>query len=511
MATWHNSKRISKILLVNPAISIYPEYDDLRIAQSFGLSCISGAVKTLTNCEVQFLDVAAEGAKNRKYIDKGLLRVGLSDAEIASKINSAKPDLVAISNLHTAQFPNAVEICKITKQIDPDIITVLGGTHASLNYASALYSGYVDYVVLGEGEIRLCNLIEYLRGHYDFGLLDGIATLQDSHLLLVPKQNKMSNINILPDPDFSLFEKELYGSDIFYAGLIRGKYAIPYVSSRGCPQQCRFCCSNEMWGPRFRSYDLETIQRHLEIIKNLGYDEVLFEDDNLLVNPRLAKSIFRTLKDKGFIWSLTGGLDRSRLTNEMVDLLIESRCARVNIGIESENLSLLRQYHKYRGIPDEYLEVCQHVRKLTEGGVETFGDFMIGFPEQTLDDIRKTVDFAKRLKDNGLGLALFHIVTPFPGTRFYRECKQKGYLTEPIKYENFTFAKGNLSTPNFSADQMTDLRIKFFIEVNGQEMWEESRKTLQRPNLLKYYEHHPEFKWSKFFIREGAKSYETYK
>ncbi len=492
-------RKISKILLVNPPISIFPDYDDLRIAQSFGLACISGTLKTLTSCEVQFLDVAAEGADNRNYTDGGLLKVGLSGKEIADRISSAKPDLVAVSNLHTPQFPNAVKICKIAKQIDPDIVTVLGGTHASLNYESALYSGYIDYVVLGEGEFSLCKLIEYLMGHCDFAALEGVATLRDSQLMVAPKKKYISNQDVLPDPDFSLSKKEFYSSDVFYAGIIRGKYAISYVTSRGCPQRCLFCCSNEMWGKEFRAYNLKTILRHLHQISRLGYDEILLEDDNLLVRKDLAKKLFQSLKEMGFIWSLTGGLDRSRLTDDIVAFIIDTGCARVNIGVESHDITLLRRYHKHRGVTDETLELCKHVQALAEGGVETFGDFMIGFPEQTLVDIQATIDYAKRLKDHGLGLALFHIVTPFPGTRFYKECEKKGYLSDCIKYETFTFAIGNLNTPNFTTEQMTELRVRAFIEVNGEEMWRESRNTLQRPNLVNYYKKHPEAEWSRYF------------
>jgi radical SAM superfamily enzyme YgiQ (UPF0313 family) len=220
-----------------------------------------------------------------------------------------------------------------------------------------------------------------------------------------------------------------------------------------------------------------------------------------LVDTYFAKTIFRTLKEKGFIWSLTGGLDRSRLTYEIADLLIENNCSRVNIGIESENISLLHKYHKYRKVAKKRLELVPYIRRITEGGVETFGDLMIGFPEQTLKDIGITIDYAKHLKENGLGLALFHIVTPFPGTGFFNECKEKGFISEPIKHEEYTFARGNISTSNFSAEQMTNLRVQAFIDVNGQTAWEESRKTLQRPNLQKYYLSNPENKWSAFFSK----------
>lgn len=488
--------------MLSPHLLTDPKYDWLRVGQNVGCSYLAGSLKRIGTYEIKFINVATEGFINRVPEGENLLKVGLSKEDLIERIVKFNPDVIGVSVIHTVQYPGAKEICEIVKEIDPEIITIMGGAHPSGDYQRVLKDKNVDFVIIGEGDIAIVKLLKYLEGKTTFETLCNVATKLASQVIVAPNRSFVKNLNQLPDPDFAIFNKGLYTEKIFHPGVLRGKYAIDYIGSRGCPQKCDFCCSGMMYGHTFRMFSLERIFNHFKKIRELGYNEIILEDDNILAVPIHAQAIFAKLKELKFHWSLIGGIDRSLLSEDLTDCIIENGCDRVHFAVESVNYGTLRKHDKYVKIPDEKLDKTSlYIKRFTEGGVETFADFMIGFPEEALEDINKTIEYAHFLRGNGLSFAIFNIVTPFPGTPFYYCCKQQGYIVNESAYENYTFAKGNLTTPNFTAEQMTEVRIRAMKEVNGKTLFEEDRYRLQRPNLQKYYKNHLENKWSKYFAK----------
>jgi anaerobic magnesium-protoporphyrin IX monomethyl ester cyclase len=477
-------RQIDSVLLITPSLLLYPKYDYLRVGAPIGCASIASTLRQNLGVTVKFIDAATEGFKNRVNVDNGLWKVGLSENELAGRIEEISPKIVAVSNIHTRDQSCALEICQVAKRVDSEITVVMGGNNPSGNYEKILQNKCVDFIITGEGEISFLNLILYLKGELDFHSLHGVAKKYGSDVVVSSPKMAIANLEDLPNPEWQIFNKELYGEEVFHTGIFRGNSAIDFFTSRGCPGNCDYCCSPLMWSKKFRCLSLEKIVQQLVELKSLGYDEIILHDDNILVNEERAKSIFRTLNEMGFFWTIMGGMDRSRVTLGLLDSIIENGCSRVHYSVESYNLDILRKHHKFLKYPVTKLnETPSHVQRLADGGVEVFCDFMIGFPEETISDIHLTIDYAKRLKDLGMSFAEFSCVTPFPGTDLYKRCLEQGYITNTEKYEDYTLTKGNLTTENFTADQITELRIKALSDVNGPEIFRETRERLHRPRI----------------------------
>ncbi len=224
--------------------------------------------------------------------------------------------------------------------------------------------------------------------------------------------------------------------------------------------------------------------KELETLKALGYDELIIEDDNILLQKERAFEVFQLLHNFGFIWSLVGGIERTRLDNEVAERLVETGCWRIHLSVESCNTEVISGQGKWSGAEPSRLVVRQSVlEKLSLAGMEIFTDFVIGFPDQSMQSMWASADFGKELvNDFGVSLALFHCATPFPGTPFYNDVIAKGYLLNPLDYGRYTFAKGSLSCTAFEANELTELRLRFLEHANGGELMRKDRDRLQRPD-----------------------------
>jgi magnesium-protoporphyrin IX monomethyl ester (oxidative) cyclase len=201
---------------------------------------------------------------------------------------------------------------------------------------------------------------------------------------------------------------------------------MPVSSSRGCIYKCGFCAIRGHWGElqRFRSADNVLAEVSL-LHDRYGIREIHFEDDNLTADKARALAIFRGIQEvaPGLTWAAPSGLAMRNLDGELLDAMAASGCYSVSLAIESGTQNVLRLMQK----PVDLARVPGLVREIQGRGMLCKGFFILGYPGETKDTIRQTVEFARSL---ALDWSFFFVASPLPHTEMWEQAKSAGLLAE---------------------------------------------------------------------------------
>ena len=318
----------------------------------------------------------------------------------------SKADLVGISTI-TSTAPEAYGILDRIKQIG-DIPVVMGGPHVSFLPEEALEKG-ADFVVRGEGEETLLELVKYLSsGEGALSRIPGLSYTEAGTFHHNDDRSHIEDLSSLPWPDLSLIE-----------GREKSRI-VPVVTSRGCPFNCTFCAVTGMFGRRYRFRDTDDIIAELEHLYSLNpKGTFFFYDDNFTASPSHTKELLTAMKEKGITprWTAQARVDVVK-DEELMRLMRETGCLFLYLGLESINPATLQSYRKSQTVED----IVEAVKVIHEHKIKVHGMFVLGSDEDDRATIRETVRFAKK---TGIDTVQFLILTPIPGTEFYREmCSQ---------------------------------------------------------------------------------------
>jgi anaerobic magnesium-protoporphyrin IX monomethyl ester cyclase len=236
----------TRILLIRPLdkYKLKPAWDI-----SLGLMYL-GSVLERAGYDVQIYDAPAQidfSDFRKEKSAENLLRASLGAVE--NQIRERKPDIVGITNRFSTQLEVAIAVAEIVKKIDPAILTVIGGNHASARpHTFFEETQAIDIACIGEGENTILEIAEYRQGKKSLKDVKGIAFREDGEVIVTERRDYMGNLDDLPLPAYNLLNLEWYfdaarrglsGRSVFsYRGSHR---AISMITSRGCPYRCVFC------------------------------------------------------------------------------------------------------------------------------------------------------------------------------------------------------------------------------------------------------------------------------
>ena len=309
-------------------------------------------------------------------------------------------DLVGISTI-TSTAPRAYLIADRIRT--EGIPVLLGGPHVTFLADEALQ--HADFVIRGEGEQALMRLIDAWEGDRDYSQVPNLSHVVDGIAQHNPMCAMVEDLDRIPFPDLSALLAAGKG--------ILGHRTIPVQTSRGCPFNCAFCSVTGMFGKGYR------FRSHQNVIEELRqYDHpknhIFFYDDNFAANPKRMKTLLLAMqKEKfSFTWSTQVRADIAR-HEDLVRLMRLTGCSTLYIGLESVNPSSLENMKKCQ-TPAQMVEALEVFRR---HHIPIHGMFVYGFDEDDWRTVRKTVRFAKRAR---LSSTQFLILTPLPGSEFYR-------------------------------------------------------------------------------------------
>jgi len=325
-----------------------------------------------------------------------------------------KADLIGISSI-TSTAPRAFKLASRFRS--GGIPIVMGGPHSTFLPEESLE--YADYVVRGEGEDTIVELISHLESGKPLRDILGLSYREGDAIIHNPERPLLKDLEAAPIPDLSLVHNW------------KRKNTIPLATSRGCPYGCRFCSVIQMFGRKYRFKSVDRIIREIKAVASKEVHHVFFIDDNFAANKKQTKTLLKRMieEDIHIEWSAQVRTEIAR-DSELIDLMARTGCFGVFVGFESINPQTLALYNKKQGVDD----IVNCIEAFKKASINIHGMFVFGGDADDIETIRSTKRFAKRL---GIHSVQFLMLTPLPGTPVFEDLRQQGRLlhTDWAKYD----------------------------------------------------------------------------
>ena len=344
---------------------------------------------------------------------------GISLTELEQHIRKGDYDCVGVAML-TPLYTQAVNVCKLTKQINPKIKTIVGGSHPTLRSKGTLEDEeLIDIAAVGEAELTFLDLLDAFEGKKELKDVDGIVYRENGKVTLTKPRAKLENLDELPIPDRSLIKMHLYRPSVSY---YRRLPAYTIITTRGCPYRCTFCATAKTG---YRMHSVERVVAEMKyLIEGYGAKEILIRDDTFTLNKKRTMDLCDAIIERGLNKKISWDcISRANLVDEeMLKKMKDAGCWGMHFGVEGGAQKLIDSIKK-----DTTLEVIEKAFRLCrEIGINTRAYMMLGMPESTREDDLKTIEFAKKIDPDW---AQFTICTPYPGTQMYDEQMRVGNVS----------------------------------------------------------------------------------
>jgi radical SAM superfamily enzyme YgiQ (UPF0313 family) len=393
----------------------------------------------------------------------------LDEESVREKIEEIKPDVVAVSAMTIMYAKSIHKSFELVKQVNKEIITVIGGIYPTLSSELVMKDKNIDYIISGEGEERLVDLLKAIEAGSGFDKIDGLSYRQnfDGEFIVNSAQRVLAELDAFPFPKYKIFEMEKYMN---YGQKFTQNFqfrAFPYaetMTSRGCPYRCIFCSSNRLYGDKIRYRSVKNVLEEIDmLVKDYGVKEMIFVDDSFLQTKKRAVQIMQGLIDRQYnlLWK-SNNLSIFLMDDEILELMKKSGCYQLSVSIESGHPNTLKRIRK----PVNLERIKAVIEKIKKLDIELISNFVIGFPGETMDEIRETFRYAEEID---IDYVLFSIATPLPKTELYDMCKEYDCLPSDFSFENFDFygfGKGAITTDEFTPFELQALRAFEWDRIN---------------------------------------------
>ena len=345
--------------------------------------------------------------------------------EIIKKIQTSKPDVVATTAI-TASINDCVEVCKLSKKINPEIVTILGNVHPTFMWEEILkeHHGYVDYIVRGEGEITLPELLNCHFSRRDVSKVKGIAFWAENRAVATPAREYISDLDSIEGA------WDLVDWGIYTYRPTPGSVLAIVNSSRGCNQYCSFCSQQLFWSRKWRAKSPEKFVSELEYIHTkYGVNAAMIADEtptldrqrwekilDLLIERRMDIELFMETRVKDII------RDRDILWRYR-----EAGIVHIYAGVESTSQETLERFKKDIKVEESKLAIDL----INEHDIISETSFVLGMPDETKESISKTVELAKHYNPD---MAFFLAIAPWPYADIYKELEPYIVTKDYSKY-----------------------------------------------------------------------------
>jgi magnesium-protoporphyrin IX monomethyl ester (oxidative) cyclase len=218
--------------------------------------------------------------------------------------------------------------------------------------------------------------------------------------------------------------------------------------------------------------------------KEFSAEQIYFEDDNLTFDMNWAKRLFSEIGRLGLELEifLRNGIRADRVDSELLELMKKAGVNRVWFSPESGSQRILDQVIQKK----MKLEDCENaIRLARKAGLNVTCFFIIGFPQETLEDVRQTLRYAEKLKKMGCDSVWISCATPYPGTELFLDCIRRGIISaEHLDYQSLSTLDSIISNEWFSAGQIKQIRDRAMREMNSKSLADVTRLIRKRVEML---------------------------
>lgn len=422
-------------------------------------------------------------------------KAGLNNTEIADiaienimeKLRLCKPDAVGIS-AYTYKYNSAVSLAKQIKETF-DIPVFIGGSHITL-IPESLHQIF-DFGVVGEGEQTMLEVLDALEREKELNRVCGLVYRENGKLKLTETRALIAPLDNIPIPDRDFASKDYFLPVKSFDGrlLVEGNL----LSSRGCPYRCPFCASSHFW----RTVRMHSTQRVVEEVAYLrekyGVDCINVWDDFFTISKKRVRGIVEALRGA----HLTDDIEYrvqvrvNTFDEEMARLLKKMNVTNLNFGFESGSQRVLS--HLKKGVTVE--QIKEVVVRGKQHGMAVTGSIMFGSPNETIEDMKLTLNLLDYMYNHGVDCVWFFVATPYPGTEFWKYAEAEGKVSNPMdwdlldlkKYDNPLLLNPSVSKKEFQniirvADRKTAAYFK--MRAKNRPLSRTVKRVFQRPTVV---------------------------
>jgi len=462
--TQAEGKRAAKVLLVNPPfmrlMGVKSTYMPLGLGYLARHLIDNGIPCSIYNAELtegpgradESPSFAERLVRHESY--KKALRDGDHAvwSEFRNLLTTSDPDIIGVSVM-SAKLESALKIAAISKDMNPGRRVIFGGFHPTVAPDEILNHAAVDFVIRGEGEHTLLESCRALIGERsELSGINGLSFRRNGDVVHNPPRPLESNLGAFHYPT-----REEYLHLELYPKLSLGAM----MSSRGCPYDCTFCNAKSIWSRKVRYREVDEVISEMAWLKEkYGVPRYTFNDDSFTVNrSRTEKLLEKIVASKlGVPWVCQTRTDL--LDENLLKKMIAAGCVSLAIGLESVSDRMLKIIKKNLTMASFKKALAFIERSNIDYGVY----LMVGFPEETEEEILKSIDFVRASRAPFIGLSVF---TPYPGCESYQRAKEMGVIKGELDWSSYSHQSiENYFSFNIPKERFTELVRRLAKEVD---------------------------------------------
>ena len=412
-----------KVLFIHPPVRV--DHDPVDIPA--GLAILSS--------------IAIQEGHQVALLDLNIDRPILPWSKIVEQIDVEKWDLIAIGGL-SSMYNDIKKILQISRNLNPDALIVAGGGFITyLPDKIMKFNPEIDIAAIGEGEYTFREILQTADSK-DWKKIRGICYREDDQILYTEPRPLIPDLDTIPYPAWDLLDMDSYfkySGSMWFNGAWKSKCRVNFVTERGCPRQCTFCTHNGMnrWDQiallgkdRVKLLDEEAgfqavtrffspkyvVDHALHLHEKYGIDYLCLLDENLTSNPSRVHEFCDLWIKEGLHKKIQLGTagDAPSITPDIVKHMREAGFTFISIGGESgSDKILLEDIGKGVTVANNQ----QAIDNLISGGISPIMTFMVGNPNENINDVLETVSFFIK---NKIEVNPF-ICTPYPGTKIFMD------------------------------------------------------------------------------------------
>jgi anaerobic magnesium-protoporphyrin IX monomethyl ester cyclase len=366
-------------------------------------------------------------------------------------IESTKPSMVLTSGFTTNAYTCA-RTCEIAKTINENIATIVGGIHFSFTADESLRNyPEIDYIVRGEGEQTVVDLIKTLQNKGKISDVQGISYRKNNIIVHNPTRPLIENLDTLPYPAYHLVEKNLKRYHFTMMAGRNTRYMI-LEGARGCDHQCSFCTQWKHWGSRWRTKSAKRIADEIEFLHDTyGGVFLWLADDHMRLSHR-GKQLYEELRQKSckddIMLFFQARIDDIAQHPNLVGNLREVGTYWILCGVETNSPEMLYEYKKGIKTQDAY----QAMKILKQKDIFSQAMFVIGGRKDTHESIEQLRQYSVDLSPD---IAIYTALTPFPGTVYFETAKKNGWIQD-TNYSNYDMAHAIMPTETLTRKEVQE-------------------------------------------------------
>lgn len=456
----------TKVMFINPpqTNNVNVRYNNIKFPLGF---LYMGGILEKNGFQVKILDCPIYYKKKRK-INSSTVKIGLFPDDIEAEIREFQPDIVGVSCAYTAYESDSFELIelvkKISKEMNKKIIVVVGGAHTSANSEYVLRNKNIDIAIIGEAEETILEIAKKYEkknlSEKDLLKIKSIGFRYRGKVKINSLRERIRDLDKI-NAAWHLIDMNLYFQHPDNSLVTLRGPSVDIVTSRGCPGNCVFCSIRTVWGRVWIGRSAKNVVDELELLnKKYGARHFRIFDDNLTLDrKRIIEICDEVIKRKLDIkWDTPNGVAFWTLDEEVLRKMKKAGCYRITFGIESCSPNTQRYIKKIADLKkiDSLINLCHKI------GIWICATFIIGFPYETPEEIKKTTEY---LINSRVNFAFLCIAQPYQGTDLYNDFQKENLMQEFQPESNVLKSKYN--TKYFTSEELNKMRVstlrKFYI------------------------------------------------